>query len=85
MSIKVALGWDTDRPDGTDEVVANDLRRHLEVSLLRRPSGLIFHHVFLAGCLDGPSVLVYGKPGSDVFWCKYSPITEWRSYSEAAP
>jgi hypothetical protein len=79
----IALKWDTDHPEGADLVVVRDLRRNIERSVLRKPSKLIFHHVFLTADHDGPHVFVYGKPGSPVFWCKYCPTTEWVSAGEA--
>lgn len=29
------------------------------------PASMLFHHIFLTGDMDGPTVLAYGKSGND--------------------
>ena len=68
----------------TDSVTASalDLAVKFDITwnlnpILRDPSLLIFHHVFLTKDYDGPCVCVWGVEGSDAFHCEYVEKPQW--------
>jgi len=82
---EIKLAWDDGpaRPDGLDEMVVADIRESL--CGLECPADLMFHHIDVGGEVNGPSVFVYGRKGSDAFHCRFSLETEWLDATPPTP
>lgn len=61
--------------EAAEAKIEAEIRRDL--AGMEKPEDLVFHIVFLSDDDCGPSVMVYGKEGSDAFYCSYTPVTEW--------
>ena len=44
----------------------------------KKPSRLVFHHIFLTKDYEGPCIFVWGEKDSDEYHCEYVESTIWR-------
>jgi hypothetical protein len=78
----INLVWDNQPPADVPAKVIEDIRSGL--ASLAVPADLIIHVVDLCDDMKGPTVLVYGREGSDAFHCAYQATTEWVSLDDAS-
>lgn len=78
------LKWETEVP-----VLNEQETKHLAAEIARvnedleSPEDLIFHTVWLDDSMDGPCVIVVGKPGDrDNFYLSYYNETNWVTLEE---
>lgn len=71
--------WETDQPELTEDQrkkIAGELAYLTEQ--VDEPGDLIFHHIWLTEDMDGPTVMVYGKPEQPAtFFMSYYKETKW--------
>lgn len=78
------LKWETEVPNLNEQET-----KHLAAEIARvnedleSPEDLIFHTVWLDDSMDGPCVIVVGKPGDrDNFYLSYYNETNWVTLEE---
>jgi len=75
----IKLKWHNTLPEvmsALDLAVKADIQWNL--SEVKHPSMVIFHHVFLNKNYNGPCVFVWGDEKDDYFHCEYVETPEWK-------
>ena len=73
----------------TDKTIQKKYRKTIIQNLknmkgLNEPTQLVSHTIFVGKDYFGPSILVYGKKGSNYFHCEYFTETEWSPLCETS-
>lgn len=79
----VPIVWVGPEPDSERiAAVRADIGHNL--SGMKRPSRLIYHHVQLTNDSEGPCVVLWGRERQSCFYAEYHAETKWVSLDEMA-